>query len=45
MIPFKYVSASSIDEVVDALAAPDPPRILAGGTTLVDLMKLNVEQP
>ena len=30
---------------MDALAAPDPPRILAGGTTLVDLMKLNVEQP
>lgn len=45
MIPFKYVSASSVEEVVDALAAPDPPRILAGGTTLVDLMKLNVEQP
>jgi xanthine dehydrogenase YagS FAD-binding subunit len=45
VIPFKYVSASSIEEVVDALAAPDPPRILAGGTTLVDLMKLNVEQP
>ena len=45
MIPFKYVSASSVEEVLDALAAPDSPRILAGGTTLVDLMKLNVEQP
>jgi xanthine dehydrogenase YagS FAD-binding subunit len=45
VISFKYVSASSVEEVVDALAAPDPPRILAGGTTLVDLMKLNVEQP
>jgi xanthine dehydrogenase YagS FAD-binding subunit len=45
VIPFKYVSASSVEEVLDALAAPDSPRILAGGTTLVDLMKLNVEQP
>ena len=45
MIAFKYISVSSIEEVVAALAAPDPPRILAGGTTLVDLMKLNVEQP
>ena len=45
MQPFTYATA---DDPADAtrLAAVDPrARYLAGGTTLVDLMKLHVEQP
>ena len=46
MNPFDYTVAPSIDAAVAALgAAGRPPKILAGGTTLVDLMRLNVEQP
>jgi xanthine dehydrogenase YagS FAD-binding subunit len=44
MVPFKYVTAS--DERTAWNAARDPhARFLAGGTTLVDLMKLHVERP
>src|SRR6478609_7843833 len=42
MQTFNYVKAASIDK---ALAAADGAKFIAGGTTLVDLMKLNVEQP
>jgi xanthine dehydrogenase YagS FAD-binding subunit len=46
MHPFRYVTPKTTDEAVHALAtAPGKPRLLAGGTTLVDLMKLDVEQP
>jgi xanthine dehydrogenase YagS FAD-binding subunit len=46
MNPFDYTAARSIDAAVRALGGPGPPpKILAGGTTLVDLMRLNVEQP
>jgi xanthine dehydrogenase YagS FAD-binding subunit len=46
MNPFDYTVAHSIDAAVHALGGSDPPpKILAGGTTLVDLMRLNVEQP
>ena len=46
MNPFDYTVAPSVDAAVAALgAAGRPPKILAGGTTLVDLMRLNVEQP
>jgi xanthine dehydrogenase YagS FAD-binding subunit len=46
MHPFRYVTPRTTDEAVHALAtAPGKPRLLAGGTTLVDLMKLDVEQP
>src|ERR1700758_69631 len=42
MQTFNYVKAASIDK---ALAAAEGAKFIAGGTTLVDLMKLNVEQP
>jgi xanthine dehydrogenase YagS FAD-binding subunit len=43
---FDYAVAPSVDAAVAALGASGrPPKVLAGGTTLVDLMRLNVEQP
>ena len=42
MQTFSYVKAASIDK---ALAGVGSGKFIAGGTTLVDLMKLNVEQP
>ncbi len=42
MQTFNYVKAASIDK---ALAAASGAKFIAGGTTLVDLMKLSVEQP
>jgi xanthine dehydrogenase YagS FAD-binding subunit len=46
MRAFSYTKASSAAEAVRAVAAGGPgTRILAGGTTLYDLMKLNVETP
>lgn len=42
MQTFQYSKAASIDK---ALAAAEGTKFIAGGTTLVDLMKLHVEQP
>jgi xanthine dehydrogenase YagS FAD-binding subunit len=42
METFNYVKAPSIDK---ALASTAQSKFIAGGTTLVDLMKLNVETP
>jgi xanthine dehydrogenase YagS FAD-binding subunit len=42
METFNYVKAPSIDK---ALASATQARFIAGGTTLVDLMKLGVEKP
>src|SRR6202795_181520 len=42
MQTFSYIKAASIDK---ALAAANGAKFIAGGTTLVDLMKLSVEQP
>jgi xanthine dehydrogenase YagS FAD-binding subunit len=42
METFSYVKAPSIDK---ALASAQQAKFIAGGTTLVDLMKLNVETP
>ena len=42
MQTFQYTKASSIDK---ALAAARQGKFIAGGTTLVDLMKLTVEKP
>jgi xanthine dehydrogenase YagS FAD-binding subunit len=42
MQTFRYSKPSSIDQ---ALSGAPAAKFLAGGTTLVDLMKLNVEQP
>jgi len=44
--PFAYTAPGSVDAVVDALRDARPgTKILAGGTTLYDLMKLGVETP
>jgi CO/xanthine dehydrogenase FAD-binding subunit len=46
MRPFRYATPTTTDEAIHTLAAaPGMARLLAGGTTLVDLMKLDVEQP
>lgn len=46
MRPFRHLTPTTNAEAIQLLAtAPGKPRLLAGGTTLLDLMKLNVEQP
>ncbi|MFI5671131.1 FAD binding domain-containing protein [Streptomyces sp. NPDC051704] len=45
MKPFAYVRATSLRAAADAYAAHPGSRYLAGGTNLVDLMKLGVETP
>jgi xanthine dehydrogenase YagS FAD-binding subunit len=42
MQTFNYVKASSVDKALTGAASA---KFIAGGTTLVDLMKLRVEQP
>lgn len=44
MAPFEYRRAGGVEEVLAQLGRPGL-RLLAGGTTLVDLMKLGVETP
>jgi xanthine dehydrogenase YagS FAD-binding subunit len=43
--PFRYVRAERVPEAVAALAGAPDAKLLAGGTNLVDLMRLDVEQP
>ncbi len=45
MIPFEYVRARDADEAVDAVAGRPSAAYLAGGTNLVDHMKLGVATP
>ncbi|MEU2288812.1 xanthine dehydrogenase family protein subunit M [Streptomyces sp. NPDC013178] len=45
MRSFAYVRAGSLAEAADAYASHPGARYLGGGTNLVDLMKLGVEQP
>ncbi|MFE6282116.1 FAD binding domain-containing protein [Streptomyces sp. NPDC057877] len=45
MKPFGYVRATTVEEAADAYSAAPGARYLAGGTNLVDLMKLGVERP
>ena len=46
MHPFTYTKAATAADAVRAMAAAGPgARFLAGGTTLYDLIKLNVETP
>lgn len=46
MQPFNYTRARNVADAVRAIAAGGPgARFLAGGTTLYDLMKLDVEAP
>jgi len=42
--PLRYVRASSLDEALEALAEPDA-RALAGGQSLVSILKLRVVRP
>lgn len=44
MRPFEFHRAASLDEALALLARPQA-RALAGGTTIIDLMKLGVENP
>ena len=44
MISFDFVSASDVGSAVRAALAPAS-KFVAGGTTLIDLMKLDVERP
>ena len=46
MQPFSYVRPATAAEAVSAFArAGAGARFIAGGTTLYDLMKLNIERP
>ncbi|MEU6394574.1 xanthine dehydrogenase family protein subunit M [Streptomyces sp. NPDC046939] len=45
MKPFAYVRARTVEEATAAHAGRPGARYLGGGTNLVDLMKLGVEQP
>jgi len=45
MHPFEYRSAADEKAAIAAVAPLPDARFLAGGTTLIDLMKLNVEKP
>jgi xanthine dehydrogenase YagS FAD-binding subunit len=45
MRPFDYSAATDVAEATRLVAASAGTRFIAGGTTLVDLMKLNVETP
>ncbi|GAA2252409.1 FAD-binding molybdopterin dehydrogenase [Streptomyces ruber] len=45
MKAFAYVRAGSVEEATEAYAAHPGAKYLGGGTNLVDLMKLGVEQP
>jgi xanthine dehydrogenase YagS FAD-binding subunit len=44
MISFDYTLATTIDDAIGAGSAPST-HYIAGGTTLIDLMKLDVENP
>lgn len=44
MNPFNYTRAQSLEEAMDAAEGKNA-RFIAGGTNLLDLMKINVEQP
>lgn len=45
MRPFSYERAGSVEEAVVRLAAQPSARLIAGGTNLLDLMKLQIETP
>jgi xanthine dehydrogenase YagS FAD-binding subunit len=45
MINFEYARASDVADAVRRLVADPAAKFIAGGTNLVDLMKVNVERP
>ena len=42
---FQYASSTGVQDAIAALAVNRGARVVAGGTTLIDLMKLDVETP
>jgi xanthine dehydrogenase YagS FAD-binding subunit len=45
MIPFQYVRAGSLADAVSLIADNPTAKFIAGGTNLIDLMKMDVERP
>jgi xanthine dehydrogenase YagS FAD-binding subunit len=45
MISFEYSRSSNVADAVRQMAASPAAKFIAGGTNLVDLMKMNVERP
>lgn len=45
MQPFSYIRAGNLQSAIEALAAAPSSRFVAGGTNLLDMMKLDVETP
>jgi len=45
MNKFTYASVSTTDAAIAEMDEHDSPKFIAGGTNLLDLMKVNVEQP
>jgi xanthine dehydrogenase YagS FAD-binding subunit len=45
MEPFRYQESKTVDAALAASASEARGKFVAGGTTLIDLMKLNVEKP
>src|ERR1700744_1882331 len=45
MVPFAYSRASSIEDALSPRGAGQAAKFLGGGTNLIDLMKMGVEQP
>src|SRR3954468_22155628 len=45
MINFQYQRASDVAEAVRQISADPAAKIIAGGTNLIDLMKMDVERP
>ncbi|WP_442680748.1 FAD binding domain-containing protein [Sphingomonas sp. ASY06-1R] len=45
MIPFTYERASSLSAAVEKVSRTEGARYIAGGTNLLDLMKLQIERP
>jgi len=45
MISFQYSRAGNVAEAVSLIAGSPTAKFIAGGTNLIDLMKMDVEQP
>ncbi len=45
MDTFQFIQATTVDNALDAARPQAGAKFVAGGTTLIDLMKLNVERP
>src|SRR5277367_3478712 len=45
MMPFAYARASSVEQALSSFSAGRGTKFLGGGTNLIDLMKMGVEQP